>query len=444
MASAPSDPRPILGRVDAQGRLIAADPELEQLQIDAGSALGSCLALPQLAGIVRLARRLRIPISRRVLAAASEQDIDMWVRAVPDGDMVALTIDRWNARAASGPRLSSMASVEHEMLAVQPLGWSVDEQLRIVTMAPALADLLSLDAAATAGEPLTKLFRFEDNDEGEMPLMGALASRTGFSGQRVKSRAGDATFVLNGEAALGPDGRFAGFDGSADPLSADPGGLPADEPIVDSAIHSALTSPLDTIVRSAEDMIEVSGETMSANYAGYAADIATAARHLLSVIRSLGTEPDPPHADGVDLAVLVFEAVSLLDSAARDKEIAIGVERVDYLAARGESRSIIQILVNLIGNAIRYSPPRSAVTVSFGKAAGSILIHVVDQGAGIEADDQKRLFEPFQQGSEASEGAGLGLAIARRLARAMGGEVSLQSSPGIGSRFTLRLSAVPV
>ena len=89
MASAPSDPGPVLGRVDKTGRLVAADPLLERLQVEAGSRVGASLALPQLAAVVRVAQRLRIPVSRRVLAAGQDQDVDMWVRAVPEDEEVA-------------------------------------------------------------------------------------------------------------------------------------------------------------------------------------------------------------------------------------------------------------------------------------------------------------------------------------------------------------------
>ena len=85
MASVTSDPKPVAGRVDGKGRLVSADPQLERLQLDAGSRIGATLALPQLAGVARVAQRLRIPVARRVLAAGREQDVDMWVRAVPEG-----------------------------------------------------------------------------------------------------------------------------------------------------------------------------------------------------------------------------------------------------------------------------------------------------------------------------------------------------------------------
>ena len=442
MASAPSDPRPVLGRVDRDGRLVAADPELERLQVEAGSHLGATLALPQLAGIARVVQRLRIPVSRRVLAAGKDQDVDMWVRAVPDGDDVALTIERWSARPASPPRLAAIAAVEHESLAATPLSWSVDEQLRFVTVAPPLAELLSIDPAEACGQPLTRLFRLEEDSEGAMPLLAGLASRSSFSGQRVTARADGRQLTLAGEAALASDGSFAGFEGSAVPLEgASPTAQALAQPFVDSTIHSALRSPVDSIVRSAEDMVHRADGSLRDEYTAYAADIAAAARHLLSVIRSLGEQASSPEAHQVDLPELASEAIALIESAAREREIVIAVQPVESLTARGESRSVIQILVNLVGNAVRYSAEGSAVTVSFEEKAGSAMVHVSDQGPGIDAADQERVFERFQRAKEGSGGSGLGLSIAQRLARSMGGDIQLQSTTGEGSRFTLVLPA---
>ena len=102
---------------------------------------------------------------------------------------------------------------------------------------------------------------------------------------------------------------------------------------------------------------------------------------------------------------------------------------------------MIQILVNLIGNAVRYSTENSAVTISFEQSASAVMVHVADEGPGIDQLDHERIFQAFQKGAETGEGSGLGLAIARRLARAMGGDVRLDSAPGQGSRFTLVLPA---
>lgn len=439
MASAPSDPRPVLGRVDRDGRLVAADPELERLQTEAGSKLGAALALPQLAAVVRVVQRLRIPVSRRVLAADNDQDIDMWVRAVPEGDEVALTIERWTARPASAPRLASIAAVEHESLAATPLGWSVDGQLRFVTIAPPLAELLSLDPAQACGQQLTKLFKLEEDEDGEMPLLAGLASRSSFSGQKVTARSGTQQLVLSGEAMTAPDGSFAGFEGSAVPAEAAAAAPAHSELFVDSTIHTALRSPVDSIVRSAEEMIKRADSSVGDEYSAYAADIAAAGRHLLSVIRSLGEQSEPPERHRVDLPELASEAVALIESAAREREIVIAVQPVEPIEARGESRSVIQILVNLVGNAVRYSPERTAVTVSFERSGGWAMVHVRDQGPGVDPADQERIFGRFEKARGGSLGTGLGLSIARRLARSMGGDIRLQSRLGEGSRFTLVL-----
>ena len=430
----------MLGRVDRSGRLIAADAELERLQVDAGSKLGAPVALPQLAAVVRVVQRLRIPVSRRVLAAGNDQDVDMWVRAAPEGDEIAITIDRWSARPVGPPRLTAMAAVDHERLGAMPLQWAVDDQLRLVSMAPRLAELLSIDAGNAAGQPLTKLFRLEEDAEGAMPILAALASRSGFSDQRVTARDGGQQLVLSGEPAIAPDGTFAGFEGSAvapQDKAADSGS----HPLVDDAIQTALRSPLDSIVRSAEDMADRSGGELRDEYAAYAADIAAAARHLLSVIHSLGEQGQAPSDKSVDLPELASEAVALLETAAREREILIAVQPAKSMIARGETRSVVQILVNLIGNAVRYSDEQTAVTVSFERGNGRAMVHVADQGPGIQVSDQDRIFEPFQQGRAGTEGSGLGLSIARRLARQMGGDIELRSEPGHGSRFTLVLPA---
>jgi len=436
VASAPSEPRPVLGRVDSAGRLVAADPELERLQVEAGSKLGGSLALPQLAAVVRVAQRLRIPVSRRVLAAGRDQDVDMWVRAVPEEDEVAISIEQWSARPASPPRLASMAAVEHEQLAATPLGWSVDEQLRIVALAPPLAERLSVDPAAAAGQPLTKFLRLEEDEQGEMPLLAALASRSGFSGQRCVTRAdGGQQLVLTGEVVVGPGGSFAGFEGSAVAEQAEE----ARPALVDPSLHTALRAPLTNIIRSAEEMVGHPGRDERDEYAAYAADIATAARHLLSVIRSLGEQVQGSGEQPVDLSELTREAVALVEQEAGERGIAIAVQPAGDVFARAEPRSVIQILVNLLGNAVRHTREQTAVTVSFEKAGGAVLVHVADEGPGIDPGDQERIFEPFEQGSGGKGGTGLGLAISRRLARGMGGDIRLDSSPGEGARFTLIL-----
>jgi signal transduction histidine kinase len=100
---------------------------------------------------------------------------------------------------------------------------------------------------------------------------------------------------------------------------------------------------------------------------------------------------------------------------------------------------VIQVLVNLIGNAVRHSPPDGTVTLQFDRTAGIASVIVSDEGPGIAPADQQRIFERFERANADEGGTGLGLAISRRLARAMGGDISLESAPELGARFTLTL-----
>jgi len=108
------------------------------------------------------------------------------------------------------------------------------------------------------------------------------------------------------------------------------------------------------------------------------------------------------------------------------------------LDARGEPRAILQILVNILGNAVRHSPQGGTVAIVFDETHGKAQVTVADQGPGIDRRDQQRIFERYEQGA-APGSAGLGLAISRRLARSMDGDVTLESAPGEGARFTLTL-----
>jgi len=116
-------------------------------------------------------------------------------------------------------------------------------------------------------------------------------------------------------------------------------------------------------------------------------------------------------------------------------------ESIESLPANGEERAVIQILVNLIGNAIRYSPDGGRIRIDFSRTPGTASVSVSDEGPGIAASDQQRVFERFERAHPKEEGTGLGLAISRRLARSMGGDVTLDSTPGEGARFTLTLPA---
>jgi signal transduction histidine kinase len=438
VASAPSEPRPVLGRLDRAGRLISADPELEALQREAGSRLGQPLALPQLAAIAELARKLRTPVSRPALAASTDHDIELWVQARPEDDEIVLSLENWTVRAPSGPRLAAILGGGQSETGAARNEWAADAELRIISLSSDLADLLGVDADDVAGQPLTRVVRLEDDEAGEMPLISALAARRGFFGQHARSRADDSrAVVLAGEVVTGADGAFAGFRGSVESSGlASPAG---DARLAfDHALDEVLRSPLDRIIENAERIVERADGPLRSDYASYGDDIAAAARHLLSVLESMGDQPSQG-IRSIDLAALAAEAVVMLEAPAEERGITIEPESTGALPARGEERGVIQILVNLMGNAIRHSPQGGRVRLIFSRQAGMASVSVVDEGPGIAADDQQRIFERFERADPKEGGTGLGLAISRRLARSMGGDVTLESAPGVGARFRLTL-----
>jgi PAS domain S-box-containing protein len=105
-----------------------------------------------------------------------------------------------------------------------------------------------------------------------------------------------------------------------------------------------------------------------------------------------------------------------------------------------------QALTNLISNAIKYSSPGSEVDIAMGIERQGVFIEIRDQGIGIPKEDQARLFEPFHRGrnAEVIPGTGLGLSIARQAVRAHGGNIQVESTVGVGTRFTVWLPLVMV
>jgi two-component system, OmpR family, sensor histidine kinase KdpD len=131
-----------------------------------------------------------------------------------------------------------------------------------------------------------------------------------------------------------------------------------------------------------------------------------------------------------------LEGRSLLVRLAPDGELLFG---------RFDLAHSVRILVNVVENAHRYSPPNVPIEITAGRAAGELVIEVADRGAGLGDDEVERVFEPFYRGPSAPPhlgGTGLGLPIAKRLAEAQGGALRYAPRPGGGSVFALTLPAV--
>ena len=145
----------------------------------------------------------------------------------------------------------------------------------------------------------------------------------------------------------------------------------------------------------------------------------------------------------IDFGQLIDHVVSLTWLRAASKGLRLVItESPDLpLSAQGDGNRIAQVLVNLVTNAIKFTE-EGEVCMAMRKEGKDLFIDVTDTGIGIQAHRLADLFQPFVQAHDARTnqgGTGLGLAICQRLAQLMGGEVRVSSTPGRGSRFTLRL-----
>ena len=445
---------PLRARVDGDGHLAEADPDVAGLQLRAGGRIGGPVAVPQIAAFARLVRRLGAPVARAVIAADGDDDVDLWLRGRPDGDGVVLLVSGMVRRPPATPFADARADAAFDGIrADADWTWEVDAALRLRAIpAEGLHALGQAPGYPVVGEALTRLVVLEEAEGDGPPLLEALASGRGFDAQIVRARASGRRFRLAGDAVLDPAGCVRGFRGGAfavDHRLDDPATTAA---VADGAVtrrfDAALRRPLGRIVSAAEAIRAAQDGPVRADYAGYADDIASAGRHLLALVDDLVDLDAVERGDfdaiiePVDMADLARRAAGLLAVRADEKRIRIArPDADDALPAVGDFRRSLQVLVNLIGNAVRYAPEDSGVSVSVEARVDRVVAIVADRGRGIAPVDHERAFDKFERLGAREPGTGLGLYISRRLARAMGGDVTIESGAGEGARFAFALPA---
>ena len=179
------------------------------------------------------------------------------------------------------------------------------------------------------------------------------------------------------------------------------------------------------------------------------ARIAGNQRHLLHLVDDLLrfsalTSASRPREIRRIVAVDALQtAVESVMPQATMKGISVTLSSQDHAAVQGDPERVQQILINILANAVKFTPSGGCITVSADvPAADAVTLRVKDSGPGIPVEMQQRIFEPFRQLAErpaGTDGVGLGLAISRTLARASGGDVTVESTPGDGATFIVRL-----
>jgi signal transduction histidine kinase len=167
------------------------------------------------------------------------------------------------------------------------------------------------------------------------------------------------------------------------------------------------------------------------------------AEQLLS-LAAVEAERSRPREDRVvDLASLARDVGDSLEPIAQEQQRRLVVRAPDALPVLGAADLLKRLMVNLVDNALRYSPPATSIELAVERTNGHACIRTHDEGPGIPTAEQARVFERFYRGRESRGGAGLGLALCREIALRHRGEIELASAPGAGTTVLVTLPLAP-
>jgi PAS domain S-box-containing protein len=215
-----------------------------------------------------------------------------------------------------------------------------------------------------------------------------------------------------------------------------------------------LRTPLNAIIGYA-DLLDagVAGDLNNAQREQLSR-IRIGSKHLLRLIEEvllfsrLEAGREEVHREALDLGGLAREAAALVEPLAREKGLAFHVDVPDQpVPVETDGGKVHQIVLNLLSNAVKFTDA-GEVAVSLAARDGHAVLQVRDTGIGIAPENLERIWDAFSQVEQAPTrrvgGTGLGLSVTRNLARLLGGDVVVDSAPGRGSAFTLRLPMIPI
>jgi PAS domain S-box-containing protein len=366
--------------------------------------------------------------------------------------------------------------------------WETDEDGDITYVSDRAVQAVGLPPLLLKGKQLTDLGTFQSSIGQLSRAESAIAKHIPFRAVPmtiIDTEGEEKIFNISGVPVFNEKGRFVGYRGTSDDITArltaenDASSSKADleravteitrknlqlEMTARKAVAAAkakdeflatmsheLRTPLNAIIGFAEVMgLETFGP-ISAKYKEYVGDIHNSGKHLLSLIEDIldiaRIESDriPITLVKTSLEEMVEDAQLLVQKHAHDKSIDLSMVPVaqDFDLNVDPTRCL-QIIVNILGNAVKFTPEGGSIGSETHIDGEDMLLTIWDTGPGIAESEQENIFEAFKQAhngiySRGEEGVGLGLTLSLKLARLMGGDITVQSEPGDGSRFTVRL-----
>ena len=444
-------------RTDARDWLIEAEEPLAGLQLRAGGELPGAIAAPALLELVRKARHYGLRLARAIRAQDNHEQVTAWVEVEPGaaGEGCTIGVSNWQASplpAGEGAEAADRrATIARQLAELSARLGPNQELLAIETDASELQPLVERMRTAL-GSSWTDFVALEGNIH-EQPLHWRL-----LDGARLRLEGSERQWKAHLVPLGPPEPGSAGFElylVAEEPREATPERDSDEQPRpafgagIGREIAPVLRQPIARIIANAETIRTQLAGPLADEYSNYAADISSAGEHLLALIDDLADlevvedEQFTTAPDRIDLADVARRAAGILGVRAQERGIRIDApQRGETVPAIGEFRRVLQVLLNLVGNAIRYSPENSVIWLRVEQDGDRSCVVVADQGEGLREEQQARAFDKFERlGRGGDGGSGLGLYISRRLAQAMGGDLSVDSAPGQGARFTLVLPA---
>ena len=213
-----------------------------------------------------------------------------------------------------------------------------------------------------------------------------------------------------------------------------------------------LRTPLNAVIGFSDVMRQRLFGPLPERYAEYAELIHESGGHLLDLINDvldmskIEAARYELHKEYFDAREPVSAALRLVRGQAEDAEIVLnGVLPSEPVNVEADQRAIKQIVLNLLSNAMKFTPPAGSITVVLNRDDAVLELCVADTGVGVAPKDLERLGRPFEQAGDAlskAQGSGLGLSLVRAFSRLHGGEMTIESTLGEGTAVTVRLPVV--
>nr|WP_225952238.1 GAF domain-containing protein [Mycobacterium sp. OAS707] len=219
-----------------------------------------------------------------------------------------------------------------------------------------------------------------------------------------------------------------------------------------ASMSHELRTPLNAVIGFSEVLLDRMFGELNERQDEYLRDIWNSGKHLLELLNEI-LDLSKVEAGQMVLEQSTFSVISAIDycvtmlrERATQHAITVTVEVADEIATiDADERKFKQVVLNLVSNAVKFTPDGGSVAVRAFRDAGDLLVTVTDTGVGVPLEDQERIFESFQQGRRGApkeEGTGLGLTLSRRFVWLWGGRMWLDSTPGEGSTFGFSIPGV--